>query len=199
MRFDAASMPFGLSLAWLELVEGSKPWFESSIEFFDKFDAALSPWRATYCSFASPKESRQRKGDPGVCVSPLRFGQPAVLASGGVSCKLGYRLKQARALIRLKLRSSAHSQGFFTREAESDSGSAAGRELATIFIAHHAGITWARGQNHLKKRRAAWLLGSDRDFAAQHPQGTPKVWRIWALISRMPAPSCVPATRFIPC
>ena len=26
--------------------------------------AALSPRRATYCSFASPKESRQRKGDP---------------------------------------------------------------------------------------------------------------------------------------
>ena len=35
---------------------------------------------------------------------------PAVLASSGVSCKLA-ALKQARALIRLKLRSSAHSQG----------------------------------------------------------------------------------------
>ena len=36
-------------------------------------------------SFASPKESKQRKGDPGCCVPPLRYGQPAVLGSGGVS------------------------------------------------------------------------------------------------------------------
>jgi len=36
-------------------------------------------------SFASPKESKQRKGDPGVCVPSLRYGQPAVLGSGGVS------------------------------------------------------------------------------------------------------------------
>ncbi len=34
-------------------------------------------------SFASPKESKQRKGDPTVCVPPLRCGQPAVLDSGG--------------------------------------------------------------------------------------------------------------------
>ena len=31
-------------------------------------------------SFASPKESRQRKSDPAGCVPPLRCGQPAVLA-----------------------------------------------------------------------------------------------------------------------
>jgi hypothetical protein len=34
-------------------------------------------------SFASPKESRQRKGDPAVCVPPLRYGQPAVLGESG--------------------------------------------------------------------------------------------------------------------
>ena len=39
-------------------------------------------------SFASPKESKQRKGDPTVCVPALRFGQPAVLASSGVSLEL---------------------------------------------------------------------------------------------------------------
>ncbi|RSZ36535.1 hypothetical protein EJO66_14875 [Variovorax beijingensis] len=33
--------------------------------------------------FASPKKSRQKKGDPTVCVPPLRCGQPAVLDSGG--------------------------------------------------------------------------------------------------------------------
>ncbi len=32
-------------------------------------------------SFASPKESKQRKGDPTARVPPLRYGQPAVLAS----------------------------------------------------------------------------------------------------------------------
>ena len=35
-------------------------------------------------SFASPKESKQRKGDPAVRVPALRFGQPAVLAFRGV-------------------------------------------------------------------------------------------------------------------
>ena len=34
-------------------------------------------------SFASPKESKQRKGDPAVCVPTLRFGQPAVLDVDG--------------------------------------------------------------------------------------------------------------------
>ena len=38
---------------------------------------------ADLLSFASPKESKQRKGDPTVCVPPLRYGQPAVLDSGG--------------------------------------------------------------------------------------------------------------------
>src|SRR5215203_3780709 len=35
-------------------------------------------------SFASPKESKQRKGDPGSCVPSLRCGQPAVLGPDGV-------------------------------------------------------------------------------------------------------------------
>src|SRR5215216_552711 len=35
-------------------------------------------------SFASPKESNQRKGDPTGRVPPLRCGQPAVLAFRGV-------------------------------------------------------------------------------------------------------------------
>ncbi len=62
-------------------------------------------------SFASPKESKQRKGDPAVCVPSLRYGQPAVLAAGGGPLELGYRLKQSRALIHLQLRSSAHTEG----------------------------------------------------------------------------------------
>ena len=34
-------------------------------------------------SFASPKESKQRKGDPTTRVPSLRYGQPAVLAPTG--------------------------------------------------------------------------------------------------------------------
>ena len=61
-------------------------------------------------SFASPKESSQRKGDPAGCVPSLRYGQPAVLTFRGVSPKLA-SLKQGRALIRETLRSSAHPEG----------------------------------------------------------------------------------------
>ena len=62
--------------------------------------------------FASPKKSKQKKGDPAVCVPALRCGQPAVLGPAGVTCKLA-ALRQARALIRLALRSSAHTEGTF--------------------------------------------------------------------------------------
>jgi hypothetical protein len=65
-------------------------------------------------SFASPKERKQRKGEPTVCVPQQSCGQPAVLASGGVSLELGYRLKQSRTLIPLKLRSSAQTEGRWT-------------------------------------------------------------------------------------
>ena len=50
----------------------------------------------------------------------------------------------------------------------------------------------------LKNQRAAWFLGSDRNFAAQHPQGAPKAWRIWALTSKMPDPASEPAPGSIP-
>ena len=59
--------------------------------------------------FAKSKVSK-RKGDPAVCVPPLRCGQPAVLASSGVPLELA-ALRQSRALIHLKLRSSAHTEG----------------------------------------------------------------------------------------
>jgi hypothetical protein len=111
--------------------------------------AALSPRRATYCSFASPKESRQRKGDPGACVPSLRYGQPAVLAPSGVPLELA-SLRQSRALIRLKLRSSARSQGFWGRIR----GQAL-HAVATIFIAARARFTWAAALKRLKKASPA--------------------------------------------
>ncbi len=63
-----------------------------------------------FLSFASPKERKQRKSEPAVCVPTLRFGQPAVLASGRGALELA-TLKQSRALISLKLCSSAQTEG----------------------------------------------------------------------------------------
>ena len=61
-------------------------------------------------SFASPKERKQRKSEPAVCDPALRFGQPAVLASGRGALELA-TLKQSRTLISLKLCSSAQTEG----------------------------------------------------------------------------------------
>jgi len=63
--------------------------------------------------FASPKKRRQKKGDPAVCVPPLRYGQPAVLDVGGgpqnsLHC---VALRQLRPLSLLRLRSSAQPEG----------------------------------------------------------------------------------------
>ena len=65
---------------------------------------------ADLLSFASPKERRQRKGDPMVWVPPLRYGQPEVLAESGVELELA-SLRQSLALIHFRLRSSAQPDG----------------------------------------------------------------------------------------
>jgi hypothetical protein len=62
-------------------------------------------------SYANTK-SKQKKGDPAVCVPSLRCGQPAVLGPAGVPLELA-ALRQSRALIRLALRSSAQTEGTF--------------------------------------------------------------------------------------
>ncbi len=54
----------------------------SSVALSFSFRGRVSPRRAThFLCFA--KESKQRKATPTVCVPPLRYGQPAVLDSGG--------------------------------------------------------------------------------------------------------------------
>ena len=65
---------------------------------------------AGHLLFLRRQEKKAKEGDPTVCVPALRFGQPAVLASSGVSLELA-ALRQSRALIRWPLRSSAHSEG----------------------------------------------------------------------------------------
>jgi hypothetical protein len=172
VSFDSGSNPFGLSL--------SKPCLFLSPRLFDESRCRSVAAAGDSLSFASPKESKPRKGDPGACVPSLRCGQPAVLAPSGVELELA-ALRQSLALIRLKLRSSAHSQGFFGTGSESDSETGFYRVFATIFIAACARITWARGLKHYINRRAAWFWGPDRNFAAKHPQGAPKARQIWAL------------------
>ena len=84
---------------------------ESITRLVDEFRCRSVAAAGDSLFFASPKKSKQKKGDPTVCVPPLRYGQPAVLGPAGVPLALA-SLKQSLALIRLDLRSSAHSQGF---------------------------------------------------------------------------------------
>ena len=71
---------------------------------------------AAHLLFLRRQEKKAKEGDPTVCVPALRFGQPAVLASSGVSLELA-SLRQSRALIRWPLRSSAHTEGCGSRTA----------------------------------------------------------------------------------
>ncbi len=84
----------------------------SSDCFFEGVGREFAP-AGESLSFASPKESNQRKGDPTVCVPPLRYGQPAVLGeSGGPQNSLHFvALRQLRPLSRFPLRSSAQPEG----------------------------------------------------------------------------------------
>ena len=82
-----SKMPDPESVLFLVLASGTLP----------SPDAALSPRRATHFSLLRQRKVSKRKGDPGVCVPPLRFGQPPVLSSAGVPLELA-SLRQSRAL-----------------------------------------------------------------------------------------------------
>jgi hypothetical protein len=144
-------------------VSVSKFWFEPSPGFFDEFRNRSVAAAGDLLFFASPKKSKQKKGDPGACVPSLRYGHLPVLSPAGVELELA-SLRQSLALIRLGFRSSAHSQGFGTGGLGSDSGTGSGCTVATNFIAACARITWARGLKHLNNRRTAWFLGSATVF-----------------------------------
>ena len=99
-------------------------------------------------SFASPKESKPRKSDPTGCVPSLRCGQPAVLASSGVSLELA-SLRQSRALIRWPLRSSAHTEGMGEPNSQT-----ASRAIASL-----GPLLWA--QAPCAGHSACWVERSD--------------------------------------
>ncbi|MBA4330296.1 MAG: hypothetical protein C0428_18875 [Polaromonas sp.] len=68
--------------------------------------------------FVSPKKSKQKKGDPTVCVPPsltLRRATCGARSSRGLA-RTRLRLRQSRSLIRLDLRSSAHTEGWWGRK-----------------------------------------------------------------------------------
>jgi hypothetical protein len=61
--------------------------------FFEGLKLACKPGLAPageVLSLASPRESKQREGDPMVWVLPLRCRQPAVLGKSGVSLELAF-------------------------------------------------------------------------------------------------------------
>jgi hypothetical protein len=114
-RDFAAQHPQGAPKAWR--IRALTPKTPDPELVFDRTSALSAMFRCRSVAaagdlhfFVSPKKPKEKKGDPGACVPSLRCGQPAVLGPAGVSCKLA-SLKQARALIRLTLCSSAHSQG----------------------------------------------------------------------------------------
>jgi len=107
-------------------------------------------------SFASPKESNQRKGDPTVCVPSLRYGQPAVLGyGGGPQNSLHFvPLRQLRPLSRLRLRSSAQPEG-------------GGRAFASLGLAYPTGLRCAR---HLSCSLSLWERAGVRALGGGYRQ-----------------------------
>ena len=81
-RFLTSRSPFGLSL--------SKPCAESCSSLFAEFRCRSIAAAGDLPFFVSPKKPKEKKGDPGSCVPPLRYGQPAVLGPGGVPLELGF-------------------------------------------------------------------------------------------------------------
>ena len=107
---------------------------------------------AGHLLFLRRQEKKAKEGDPAVCVPALRFGQPAVLASSGVSLELA-SLRQSRALIRWSLRSSAHSEGM--GEPNSHSGLCYARPLGRQLV---LSVAWAFSTHIVKlATRSFWL------------------------------------------
>ncbi len=122
---------------------------------------------ATYFSFASPKESNPRKGDPGACVpSACATGQPAVLGPGGVWLN-SPSAQTTPALIRLALCSSAHSQGVgIQRQIPTRQGHAAACPCLYWFPLPLAPCGWA------EQRR--WRRGQGRSYLSAASSADPR-------------------------
>ena len=185
--------PFGLSL--------SKPCF-----LFDqsgslrRSGAALSPRRATHLFLLRQNKVSQKKAT--LAPASLRF------ATGNLWCSVqpGSRANSPSAQTSTSpIPSGPVLLGAFTRVWGKRSGTDSGADsgplslyVATIFIAAYARFAWAGSLNHLTIGSATGFWGSDRDFAAQHPQGVPKAWRIRALTPKTPESASACAPDFVP-
>ncbi len=105
-------------------------------------------------SFASPKESKQRKGDPAVRVPSLRYGQPAVLAHGVRSSARPEGHPAIRAIAALGLMCAARDA--CTRECEAERSDGPCRAVQPPVAAPGAGRL--RGEH---ARRSAHASCSD--------------------------------------
>ncbi|MET3394209.1 hypothetical protein ABIC33_004883 [Variovorax sp. 1140] len=140
--------------------------------------------------FASPKKRRQKKGDPTVCVPPLRYGQPAVLDVGGgpqnsLHC---VALRQLRPLSLLRLRSSAQPEGSDPRHRFARllnrldwpslrSAADMGQELIRMHFAHRTPDT-TRRSNDPRPQRPHRLIPSPAGAAerSKGPYVSPPLW-----------------------
>ena len=162
------SVRFGLSLLKSRLDTDAASAAES--------DAALSPRRATYFSLLRQRNLRKRKAT--LVPASLRF------AAGNLRCSAqpGSRSNSLRSDNRGPLFVWASAPRRIHKGLAEMIGIGFGAKFsmcnAPVFVAAYARSTSARGRNRLRTRRTAWFLGSDHNFAAQHPQGKPKARRI---------------------
>ena len=140
---------------------------------------------------SSPKrrQKKAKEGDPTVCVPALRSGQPAVLASSGVSLKLA-ALRQSRALIRWPLRSSAHTEGLGSRTANIHKG----HRCARPHLAGACASRWAQAcglinELALASTSSARTGGGSTTHGAQRRSGRAQRRPVW-LFGCSAAPPC---------
>ena len=112
-------------------------------------------------SFASPKESKQRKGDPTVCVPALRFGQPAVLASSGVSLELA-ALRFAQTIASPDPLAAVLLGAYRGDGGAKQPNSHSGHCFARPHFAGASAARWAQLRLGRAQRRPVWLLGCCR-------------------------------------
>ena len=91
------------------------------------------------------KKVSKEKGDPAVCVPALRSGQPAVLGPAGAGLELA-SLRQSPVLIRLDLRSSAHTEGWGMKVGAELGSDAGRRDARSASRRSQWAVMYARGR-----------------------------------------------------
>ncbi len=120
-------------------------------------------------SFASPKESNQRKGDP---QSGAPLGQPVNVSKTGGPRKLGYRLRQRAALIPISAHFTGPARTGFGANADSDSDSDSDLWFCSFSHWEKAGMRVPR----TRQPRSGWACAErqkrDQACALSEPQAS---------------------------